>query len=82
MTNYQKRNKTRAKRTADRLVRYGGKTFAGLGLYEVRQGRDGKTGIYLRNYNVRLAIFNTNSNHLQNALAILFNQALLGGAKK
>lgn len=43
--------------------------------YEVREGRDGKVGIYTRDYNCRLATFNANTFHLQTALKALFDRA-------
>jgi hypothetical protein len=42
--------------------------------YEVRDGRDGRVGIYLREFNVRLAMFAANTHSLQVALGKLFNQ--------
>ncbi len=43
--------------------------------YQVRTGTDGKAGIYVRGYNVRLAVFNQNSEQLQQALAKVFDGA-------
>lgn len=43
--------------------------------YCIRAGGDGKIGIYLRDYNVRLATFNANTNALQVRLAKLFDSA-------
>lgn len=43
--------------------------------YEVRHGTDGKVGIYLRAYNVRLATFNANTTSLQLRLGKLFDRA-------
>jgi hypothetical protein len=43
--------------------------------YEVRSGRDGKMGIYLRAYNVRLATFAANSSALQTALMVVLDVA-------
>lgn len=43
--------------------------------YEIRTGKDGKPGIYLRDYNVRLATFNCNTHALQVKLDLLFNRA-------
>ena len=37
--------------------------------------KDGKWGIYLRAYNVRLATFSDNSDHLQKALTKMFDSA-------
>lgn len=45
-----------------------------FGPYCIRKGKDGKTGIYLRSFNVRLATFNANTKGLQIALEILFDQ--------
>lgn len=50
--------------------------------YDVRRGGDGKMGIYLRGYNVRLAIFNANSASLQTALLIVFDRANRRAVKK
>jgi hypothetical protein len=47
----------------------------GLGVYEVREGRDGKWGIYTRKYNVRLATFASSSFALRAALKKLFEDA-------
>jgi hypothetical protein len=44
--------------------------------YCIRAGGDGKIGIYLRDYNVRLATFNANTNALQMRLAKLFESAI------
>ena len=46
-----------------------------LGDYEVRDGRDGKVGIYSRKYNVRLATFAANSHALRTLLKETFDQA-------
>lgn len=43
--------------------------------YEIRDGKDGKPGIYTRDYNCRLAIFNANTYALQQALKKLFDGA-------
>lgn len=43
--------------------------------YEVRTGSDGKPGIYLRDFNLRLATFNANTAHIQIILAELFGRA-------
>lgn len=43
--------------------------------YEIRTGADGKIGIYLRAYNVRMATFNSNSRTLQALLSQLFHRA-------
>lgn len=43
--------------------------------YEVRTGGDGKVGIYLREYNVRLATFNANTRAIQTRLKLLFDRA-------
>lgn len=43
--------------------------------YEVRAGGDGKLGIYLREYNVRLATFNANTTELSTRLKLLFNRS-------
>lgn len=43
--------------------------------YEVRRGDDGKMGIYLRAYNVRLAVFNVNSAKLQKTLTSFFTES-------
>jgi hypothetical protein len=43
--------------------------------YEVRNGTDGKVGIYTRDYNVRVATFNDNTDDLQARLKELFDQA-------
>lgn len=43
--------------------------------YEIRDGKDGKTGIYTRDYNCRLATFNANTYALQQALKKLFDGA-------
>ena len=40
-----------------------------------RPRKDGKWGIYLRAYNVRLATFSDNSDHLREALAKMFDAA-------
>lgn len=42
---------------------------------EIRTGGDGKQGIYLRAYNVRLATFNANTRSLQKLLADLIKRA-------
>lgn len=44
--------------------------------YEVRTGGDGKVGIYLREFNCRLATFNCNTTALQTRLAMLFDDAV------
>lgn len=43
--------------------------------FEVRIGGDGKAGIYLRSYNVRVAVFNSNSSAIQTRLKLLFERA-------
>lgn len=43
--------------------------------YEIRTGKDGKVGIYLRAYNMRLATFNANTHHAQTAFRALFERA-------
>lgn len=43
--------------------------------YEIRVGKDGKPGIYLRDYGVRLAIFNANTYYLQRRLSRIFDNA-------
>lgn len=43
--------------------------------YEVREGKDGKPGIYTRDYNCRLATFNANTHALQTRLKLLFERA-------
>lgn len=43
--------------------------------YCVREGGDGKWGIYLREYNCRLATFSANSAALRDALTMMFNTA-------
>lgn len=43
--------------------------------YEVRVGKDGKVGIYTRDFNVRLATFNVNTTALQTRLKLLFERA-------
>jgi hypothetical protein len=43
--------------------------------YEIRTGKDKRVGIYLCEYNVRLATFNANTFALQTALAKLFDDA-------
>lgn len=43
--------------------------------YCVREGGDGKVGIYLREFNVRLATFNANTAALQLRLKKLFDKA-------
>lgn len=43
--------------------------------YELRRGGDGKMGIYLREYDVRLAVFNANTAELQSRLKLLFARA-------
>lgn len=53
-------------------------TKANLNDYEVREGKDGKTGIYLRHYNVRLAVFNANSHCLITALQEVFDEGMPG----
>lgn len=40
--------------------------------YEIRTGSDGKRGIYLKAYNVRMATFNANTAQLQEALEDIF----------
>lgn len=45
--------------------------------YEVREGSDGKPGIYLRDFNVRLATFSDNSFALQTKLAELFDAEIV-----
>lgn len=42
--------------------------------YHIKRGRDGKVGIYLRAYNVRLATFNAGTRALQEQLRKLFDQ--------
>lgn len=42
--------------------------MAGLGDYEIREGRDGNVGVYLRKYNVRCATFAPGSEALQDLL--------------
>lgn len=44
--------------------------------YEVRTGKDGKSGIYLREFNVRLATFNCNTGAIQSRLKLLFDRAV------
>lgn len=44
--------------------------------YCIRDGGDGKPGIYLREYNVRLATFNANTAALQTRLKLLFDRAI------
>lgn len=44
-----------------------------LGDYTVRTGTDGKTGIYLRAYNVRIATFNAGTEGCQRALQRVFD---------
>jgi hypothetical protein len=46
-----------------------------LASYDVRVGRDGKVGIYLRDYNVRLATFAVNSHALRELLKKTFDDA-------
>jgi hypothetical protein len=47
-----------------------------LASYEVRSTKQGRSrGIYLRNYNVKLATFASNSQALQTALTKLFDSA-------
>jgi len=41
--------------------------------YEIREGKDGKVGIYLRKFNCRLATFNANTNALQLRLKKFFD---------
>lgn len=48
---------------------------AGWDGYEIRDGGDGKPGIYTRDYNCRLATFNANTYALQQALTRLFDDA-------
>jgi hypothetical protein len=43
--------------------------------YEVRNGADGKVGIYTRDYNCRLATFSANTHALQVSLKEFFDQA-------
>jgi hypothetical protein len=43
--------------------------------YEVREGRDGKMGIYLRRYNIRIATFAADSAPLDELLGKLFDAA-------
>jgi len=43
-------------------------TATELGSYCVRRGKNGKAGIFLRAYNVRLATFETGSEQLQELL--------------
>jgi hypothetical protein len=43
--------------------------------YEIREGGDGHMGIYLTEYNVRLAKFNANTHALQTRLRLLFERA-------
>jgi hypothetical protein len=50
--------------------------------YEVREGRDGRVGIYLTSYNVRLATFNANTHALQTRLKLLFDRANKTGDAK
>ena len=44
--------------------------------YEIRTGRDGKRGIYLKAYNVRIATFNANTAKFQDALNEIFEEDL------
>lgn len=50
--------------------------------YEVRVGGDGKMGIYLRAYNVRLATFNCNTVALQTRLRLMFDAAYKAEQKR
>ena len=43
--------------------------------YEVREGRDGRMGVYLTSFDVRLATFNANTHALQTRLKLLFDRA-------
>lgn len=43
--------------------------------YEIRTGKDGKVGIYTKDFNCRLAVFNDNTHCLQQALAKACGQA-------
>jgi hypothetical protein len=45
--------------------------------YRIDIGKDGKYGIYTRDYNCRLATFNANTHALQNQLRLLFDHASL-----
>lgn len=45
------------------------------GKYEIRTGKDGKPGIYTRDYNCRMATFNANTYALQQSLKELFDGA-------
>jgi hypothetical protein len=61
--------------------------MAGLGDYEIREGRDGNVGVYLRKYNVRCATFAPGSEALQDLLKELIWDAqdsppTVGGMEK
>ena len=47
----------------------------GLAGYEVRLGSDGKWGIYLRSYNVRVAVFARSSADIREELTAVFDRA-------
>jgi hypothetical protein len=49
--------------------------MAELSEYEIRKDKNDQVGIYLREYNVRLAVFAVNSFALQKRLSDLFNDA-------
>jgi hypothetical protein len=70
--------KISSKPSGKRRARVAAATAESLGSYTIRAGTDGKIGIYLRDYNVRLATFNSNTDHCQRALQRVFDLVASG----